>query len=64
MARERFQVGVTFTIEEMYDIEADTYAEAEAKAVEEFEQDFSNVPMWAGDAPQATIYDSEVIDDE
>ena len=59
-----FQVGVTFTLEEMYDVEAETYAEAEQEAIALFEQDFSNVPFWAGDTPQATVYEEIPNDDD
>lgn len=64
----RYQVGVTFTLEEMYYVELDTdeacYASAEAIAVEMFEDDYSNMPLWAGDTPCATVYEEEEIEDE
>jgi hypothetical protein len=59
-----FCVGVTFTIEEMYNVDADTYEEAEEKARAEFEADFSGVPFWAGDTPQATVYEEIPNDDD
>lgn len=60
----RYRVNVTWTLEDSYEVEAESDYEAERKAKQWFETDFTDLPLWAGDSPHAEVYDYEEIEDD